>query len=75
MRFQSRSRATWCNSSILPEVKAAPTSAPMLVPATQWIGMPSSRTALITPICAQPRAPPPPRARPTFLPLMFMLKG
>ena len=48
----------------VPEAYAAPTSAPMLVPAMKSMGIRNSSSTLITPTCAAPRAPPPERARP-----------
>src|SRR3989304_3847605 len=39
-------------------------TAPALAPATQWMGTPSSTSTFNTPIWAQARIPPAPRARP-----------
>lgn len=43
--------------------------APMLVPPTRSTGMPASSSALRTPTCANPRAPPPPKTTPTDRPV------
>ena len=48
-----------------------PTIAPMLEPPTWSIGIPSSSSALITPMWAIPRAPPPPSTRPTARPVRW----
>ena len=48
----------------MPEAKVPPTSAPMLVPTMQSIGMRISSSTLRTPTCAAPFAPPPPSTRP-----------
>ncbi len=49
--------------------KKIPTIPPMLTPATLSIGIPCSIRALMTPKCAQPLAPPPPRTRVTSVPV------
>ena len=48
----------------MPVANAAPTSAPMLVPATQSMGMRISSRTRSTPMCAAPFAPPPASTRP-----------
>ena len=53
---------------VQPIAARPPTMAPMLDPPTWSIGMPSSASALITPMWAIPLAPPPPRTRPTDSP-------
>src|SRR5262245_29750482 len=47
----------------IPPTRAAPSIAPMLVPAYTVGTMPRSSNACITPICAKPFIPPPPRTR------------
>jgi hypothetical protein len=47
-----------------PVAYAAPTIDPIDVPAMQSIGTRSSSSTLMTPMCAAPLAPPPPRTRP-----------
>ena len=42
---------------------------PMLTPATLSMGIPCSIRALMTPMCAQPLAPPPPRTRVKSVPV------
>src|SRR6266481_7737192 len=57
--------ATSSNSAMLSPLQyAAPISAPTLVPASMRIGIPSSSRTLRTPMCAMPRAKPPPKATP-----------
>mmetsp|Transcript_23480 Transcript_23480/g.55463 ORF Transcript_23480/g.55463 Transcript_23480/m.55463 type:complete len:260 (-) Transcript_23480:596-1375(-) len=50
-----------------------PTNAPWEVPPHKSTGTPVSCNALITPRCARPLAPPPPRTRPTDLPVTRLL--
>ena len=52
------------SSTDMPDAYSPPTSAPMLVPAMQSTGMCSSSIMRSTLMCAMPRAPPPPSARP-----------
>src|ERR1700730_7959276 len=55
---------------VTPLQYAAPMSAPTLVPATKPMAMFSSSRTLRTPICAMPRAKPPPRASPMLAELL-----
>ncbi|SIT42580.1 hypothetical protein BN2476_320192 [Paraburkholderia piptadeniae] len=48
-----------------PDAYSAPTTDPALVPHTRSILMLRASSALITPMCAKPRAAPPPSASPT----------
>ncbi|CAG9235547.1 conserved hypothetical protein [Paraburkholderia sabiae] len=48
-----------------PDAYSAPTTDPALVPQIRSTWMLRASSALITPICANPRAAPPPSARPT----------
>jgi hypothetical protein len=50
----------------IPDAAAAPIMLPTLVPAKTVGRMPTSSRALITPMWAKPRTPPPPSARPIF---------
>ena len=65
MPAQSRLASRSAMRSILPDAYTAPTTAPMLVPATQCTLMPASCSARSTPMCASPRAEPLPSATPT----------
>ena len=56
--------ASSTSRAVRPEAKVPPTSAPMLVPTTQSIGMCSSSSAASTPTWAAPLAPPPPSTSP-----------
>src|SRR5580692_3826849 len=58
-------RMTWRRISLppMPAAYAAPTSAPIEVPAIAAGFTPRSSSASITAMCASPRAPPPPSAR------------
>uniref|UniRef100_A0A0K2VEK8 Uncharacterized protein n=1 Tax=Lepeophtheirus salmonis TaxID=72036 RepID=A0A0K2VEK8_LEPSM len=47
----------------------APIKAPILTPAIRSIGIPASNMDLIIPTCEQPLAPPPPRTKPTDVPV------
>jgi len=53
------------SSALYPAAYKPPTIAPMLVPDTAQTGMRSRSSTLSTPMCAEPRAPPPPSTRPT----------
>src|SRR6185503_16203273 len=53
----------------IPAANAAPIILPTLVPATTAGLIPTSSSALITPMCARPRTAPPLRAKPTRLDL------
>ncbi len=50
-------------SAEMPAAYSAPTKAPALVPTTMSNVTPASSMALIAPMCANPRAPPPPKHR------------
>ena len=62
---QSSDSASSCNSAgVFPEAYKPPTIAPILVPTIASIGTRRRSSSLSTPMCAAPRAPPPPRTRP-----------
>src|SRR5450830_791359 len=64
MAASSMSNAIFCRAKPeLPAAYRAPTTLPALVPVTMSAWMPCDSSALITPICAKPRAAPPPSAR------------
>src|ERR1700687_6122192 len=50
---------------LMPDAYSAPTTEPALVPHTRSTWMSRASSALITPMCAKPRAAPPPSASPT----------
>ena len=52
--------------ALIPMAYRPPTTAPMLVPMIASIGIRKRSSSRSTPICAAPRAPPPPSTTPTF---------
>jgi hypothetical protein len=50
-----------------------PTMAPILHPVIAYIFIPSFSRDFRTPICASPLAPPPPRANPNFVIIIFIV--
>ena len=59
-----RERAKASSASSLPAMAAAPITAPIDVPVTMSARMPASSSTRMAPMWAQPRAAPPPSARP-----------
>ena len=53
-------------STLIPDAYRPPTIAPMLVPAMASIGIRIRSSSRSTPMCAAPRAPPPPSTSPTL---------
>ena len=64
MRRRVRPQAKSSSAFSLPVTKQAPATAPIEVPATISGSSPAAIRLFSTPICAQPRAAPPPRAMP-----------
>ena len=76
MRRRVSPQAKSSSAFSLPVTKQAPATAPIEVPATISGSSPAAIRLFSTPICAQPRAAPPPRAMPIVgLAVLTMLKA